>query len=167
VAGGAWASTVMDQVVADGRYGVRLGQDPAAAEAELRTAIAEACRDHPFLAANPPRVEIIGGRFATAQVPDDHPLPEGLGMVAAAVTGSEPARVGVPYGADMRLFTGVGATPCVMYGPGDVRRAHAADESVPLDEVVTCARVLAAWVARELVPPGEDDATDDATDGAS
>ena len=35
----------------------------------------------------------------------------------------------------MRLFVGVGETPCVVFGPGDVRLAHAADESVPLDEV--------------------------------
>ena len=31
---------------------------------------------------------------------------------------------------------------------------HAADESVPLDEVEACARVLAAWVVRELEPAG-------------
>ena len=50
----------------------------------------------------------------------------------------------------MRLFIGVGDTPCVVFGPGDVRLAHCADESVPLDEVEACARILAAWVTREL-----------------
>jgi acetylornithine deacetylase len=39
VQGGEWASTVLDRVVADGRYGVRLGQTPAEAEAELRACI--------------------------------------------------------------------------------------------------------------------------------
>ena len=37
-----------------------------------------------------------------------------------------------------------------MYGPGDVKVAHSADEHVPLDEVEECARVLATWVVREL-----------------
>jgi acetylornithine deacetylase/succinyl-diaminopimelate desuccinylase-like protein len=37
-----------------------------------------------------------------------------------------------------------------MYGPGDVRVAHSADEHVPLAEVEECARVLAAWVVHEL-----------------
>ena len=32
----------------------------------------------------------------------------------------------------MRLFINVGDTPCVIFGPGDVRLAHGADESVPL-----------------------------------
>jgi acetylornithine deacetylase len=52
----------------------------------------------------------------------------------------------------MRLLIRQGATPTVMFGPGDVRDAHAADEHVALDEVVACARVLAAWVVRELAP---------------
>jgi acetylornithine deacetylase/succinyl-diaminopimelate desuccinylase-like protein len=38
----------------------------------------------------------------------------------------------------------------VIFGPGDVKVAHSADEFVPLDEVETCARVLATWVTREL-----------------
>jgi acetylornithine deacetylase len=150
VAGGEWASTVMDRVVADGRYGVRLGQAPEEAAEELRACVAAACAAHPFLHDHPATVEIVGARFASARVPADHPLPVGLAVAAKAVTGRRPALVGVPYGADMRLFIGPGDTPCVIYGPGDVRLAHGADERVPLAEVEACARVLAAWVADEL-----------------
>ena len=150
VSGGAWASSVMDRVVAEGRYGVKLGQSPADAAADLRACIEQACAADPFLAEHPAALEIFGAEFASSSVPADHALPAGLAAVARAVTGSDPGRVGVPYGCDMRLFLGVGETPCVVYGPGDVRLAHAANESVPLDEVETCARVLAAWVVNEL-----------------
>ena len=150
VSGGAWASTVMDQVVAEGRYGVRIDQSPDDAEAELRRCIADACAGHPFLRDHPATVEITGARFATARVPAGHPLPTGLAGVAARVTGLRPSLIGVPYGADMRLFVNQGDTPTVIFGPGDVRLAHGADESVPLDEVEACARVLAAWVANEI-----------------
>jgi acetylornithine deacetylase len=152
VHGGDWASTVMDRIVADGRYGVRLGQSPADAADELRAAIATAAAAHPFLADHRPIVEIVGGRFGSARVPSDHPLPVGLAQVAAATTGRAPELLGEPYGADMRLFVNEGATPCVIFGPGDVRVAHSADEFVPLDQVADCARVLAAWVVRELSP---------------
>jgi acetylornithine deacetylase len=150
VGGGEWASTVLDRITADGRYGVRLGQSPAEAEAELRAAIAGACAAEDFLRDHPATVEITGGRFGSARVPSDHPLPTGLADVAEAVTGRRPALLGEPYGADMQMFVNHGDTPCVIFGPGDVRVAHSADESVPLDEVEACARVLAAWVLREL-----------------
>ncbi|HYH92343.1 MAG TPA: ArgE/DapE family deacylase [Candidatus Saccharimonadales bacterium] len=152
VAGGEWASTVLDRVTADGRYGVRLGQSAADAATELEACIAAACAADPFLREHPATVEITGGRFGSARVPSDHPLPIGLADMAEAVTGRRPTLLGEPYGADMQMFVNVGDTPCVIYGPGDVRVAHSADEHVPLDEVETCALVLAAWVRRELAP---------------
>ncbi len=150
VSGGEWASTVLDRVTADGRYGVRLGQTAADAEHELRAAIAAACEADDFLRDHAATVEITGGRFGSARVPSDHPLPVGLADAAERVTGRRPALLGEPYGADMQMFVNVGGTPCVIYGPGDVKVAHSADEHVPLDEVETCARVLAAWVRQEL-----------------
>jgi acetylornithine deacetylase len=151
VSGGEWASTVMDRVVVDGRYGVRLGQSPADAAVDLRSAIGAANAGDPFLREHPATVEIVGGQFGSGRVPSDHPLPVGLASVAEAVTGRRPELLGEPYGADMRLFISEGDTPCVMFGPGDVRVAHSANEHVPIDEVVACARVLAAWVVSELV----------------
>ncbi|HEY8987420.1 MAG TPA: ArgE/DapE family deacylase [Candidatus Limnocylindrales bacterium] len=150
VSGGEWASNVLDRVVADGRYGVRLGQSPADAAADLRAAIDAANAADPFLRDHPASVEIVGGQFGSGRVPSDHPLPIGLAHAVEGITGRRPALLGEPYGADMRLFINEGDTPCVIFGPGDVKVAHGADEHVPLDEVETCARVLAAWVVQEL-----------------
>ena len=154
VSGGEWASTVLDRVVCDGRYGVRLGQSPADAAADLRAAIDAANASDRFLREHPATVEIVGGQFGSGRVPSGHPLPVGLARAVEAVTGRAPELLGEPYGADMRLFINEGDTPCVIFGPGDVKVAHSANEQVPLDEVETCARVLAAWVVRELVPSG-------------
>jgi acetylornithine deacetylase len=151
VHGGDWASTVLDRVTADGRYGVRLGQTEADAEADLRVCIAAACAADDFLRERPATVEITGGRFGSVRVPSDHPLPVGLAETIESVTGRRPALLGEPYGADMRLFVNVGDTPCVIFGPGNVDVAHSADEHVPIDQVESCAAVLAAWLARELV----------------
>ena len=154
VSGGDWASTVLDKVIAEGRYGVRLGQTWRDAEAELRACISEACSRDEFLVDHPAGVEIVGGRFSSSSVPADDSLPIGLAGVAEAVLGRRPSLIGEPYGADMRLLVNEGATPTVIFGPGDIRVAHAADERVPLDEVVDCARVLAVWALRELASPG-------------
>jgi acetylornithine deacetylase len=150
VHGGDWASTVPDLVVAEGRYGVRAGQVAEEAADELRAVIALACAADPWLREHPATVAIDGGRFSSAEIPAGDPLPVGLAAAAESVLGRKPPFVGVPYGADMRLLVRLGATPTVMFGPGDVRVAHAADEHVALADVVDCARVLAAWVVQEM-----------------
>lgn len=153
VRGGEWASTVMDRVVADGRYGVALGETWRDAEVRLRGVIADAAAAHPFLRDHPPTVELVGGLFSSARTPADHPLPVSLAAVVEATLGRTPAFLGEPYGADMRLLVNEGATPTIIFGPGHIAKAHSADESVPVDDVVACARVLAAWVARVLGDP--------------
>jgi acetylornithine deacetylase len=150
VEAGEWSSTVPELLVAEGRYGVRIGQTPAEAESELRAAIDAAAQADPWLAEHPPVVEITGGRFASAAIANTDPLPWGLAGAARDVLGRLPDFVGVPYGADARLFVHEGDTPCVLYGPGDPRLAHTPEERVPIDDVVHCARTLAVWVMRAL-----------------
>jgi acetylornithine deacetylase len=150
VEGGEWASTVLDRVVAEGRYGVRLGQTWRDAEVDLRACIDAACAADPFLRDHPVDVELTGGKFSSSRIPADHPLPVSLGAACEATLGRRPALIGEPYGADMRLLVNEGATPTVIFGPGNVRVAHSADEYVSLAEVVDCARALVAWVVNEL-----------------
>jgi acetylornithine deacetylase len=151
VSGGAWASSVIDRIEAEGRYGVKLGQTWRDAERDLLRCIDDANEADPFLRDHPATVELTGGKFSSARVPADHPLPVGLAAVAAAVLGHEPPLTGEPYGADMRLLVQQGNTPTVIFGPGDKRVAHSADEWVSVDDVAACARTLAAWLVRELV----------------
>ena len=150
IEGGEWASTVLDRVVVEGRYGVKLGQTWRDAEADLRACIEAASAADPFLRDHPVEVELTGGKFSSARIPADDPLPVALADAAEATLGRRPALIGEPYGADMRLLVNEGATPTVIFGPGDVRIAHSADEFVSLADVADCARVLAAWVIREL-----------------
>jgi len=151
VSGGEWASTVIDRIVADGRYGVKLGQSWRDAERDLQRCIDDANESDPFLRDHPATVELVGGRFSSSRVPADHPLPVGLASVAGPMLGREIVFQGEPYGADMRLLVNEGGTPTVIFGPGDKLVAHSADEWVSVDEVVACARTLAAWLVRELV----------------
>ncbi len=151
VSGGDWASTVIDRVEAEGRYGVKLGQTWRDAERDLQRCIDDANESDPFLRDHPATVELTGGRFSSSRVAEDHPLPLGLAAVAGAVLGREPEMTGEPYGADMRLLVNEGRTPTVIFGPGDKRVAHTADEWVSVDEVAACARTLAAWLVREVI----------------
>jgi acetylornithine deacetylase len=151
VSGGVWASSVIDKLEVEGRYGVKLGQTWRDAERDLQRCIDDANESDPFLREHPATVELTGGKFSSSRVPPDHALPVGLAAVVRDVLGRDPELAGEPYGADMRLLVNEGNTPTVIFGPGDKRVAHSADEWVSLDEVADCARTLAAWLVRELI----------------
>jgi acetylornithine deacetylase len=148
VRAGEWASSVPDTLVAEGRYGVAVGEDVAAARRVFEEAIAHAAAAQPWLAAHPPEVEWWGGRFDPAVTDPADPIVAAVSSAAAAVTGSAPLVEGVTYGADMRLLVNVGAIPTVLFGPGDVRVAHMPDEHVAIDDLRVAAQALILTAVR-------------------
>ena len=144
---GDWASTVPERLVAEGRYGVRLGEPVEDARREFEARVAAFCAGHPWLAEHPARVTWTGGSFASGELPGGHPL---LARVRAAVTdagGGEPGERALPAGSDLRLYTAAGV-PTLHYGPGDLRLAHGPDEHVPVADVVAAARAFALLALR-------------------
>jgi acetylornithine deacetylase len=140
---GDWPSSVPDRLVAEGRYGLRIEEDPGVAMAELEQTVAEAAAEHPYLREHPPVVTWPGGRFRGGHLPSGHPLATRVGSAHALETGEEvPAVRGAPWGSDLRLYNGAGI-PTLHYGPGDVRLAHGPNENVPVDEVQVVSRVFA------------------------
>lgn len=146
---GDWSSSVPDELVCEGRLGVPIGHDLDAARAHFEKVVHEAAaRTGPA-----PEVTWTGGQFAPAETPTDHPLVSCVQDAVVAVTGVPAPLAGVPYGTDMRQYVARGI-PSVLYGPGSVRQAHSVDEWVPMDEVVSCARVLAHLAASRFWSPG-------------
>ena len=142
VPAGDWASSVPDTLVAEGRYGVAVGEDVASARRAFECAVAGAATADPWLAVHPPEVEWWGGRFDPAVTSLDDPIVTVLLGAASDVTGATPAVEGVTYGADMRLLVNAGGIPTVLFGPGDVRVAHMPDEHVPIVDLEAAARTL-------------------------
>lgn len=147
---GDWASSVPDSLVAEGRLGVQLGEDPAQAVADLETCLAEACAADPWLRENPAIVTWPGGWFASGRLPEGHPLADLVRDAHSDVVGGP--RVpehGAPYGSDLRLYAAAGI-PTLQFGPGDVRLAHSTQEQVSIPEVVAVARTLTVAVLRTV-----------------
>jgi acetylornithine deacetylase len=145
VRAGDWASSVPDLLVAEGRLGVRLDEDPAEARLALEGAIAGI--GHPWLREHPPAVTWPGGQFASGRLPAGHELLDQVAAAVADVTGTRPAETAAPYGSDLRLYA-AGGIPALHYGPGDVRLAHAPREQVDLRELRDVTRALALLVLR-------------------
>ncbi|GGM00375.1 ArgE/DapE family deacylase [Nakamurella endophytica] len=143
IVAGDWSSSVPDLLTAEGRLGVRLGEDPADARAALEQALAQVCAGDPWLADHPARLAWTGGQFASGATPEGDPLIADVAAAARDSGGRPPeGQRAVPYGSDLRLYTGIGGIPTLLYGPGDVRNAHAPREQVGIGETVEVARTL-------------------------
>ena len=141
VQAGDWASTVPDLCIAEGRLGVALGETPEQARAALEQAVASLGESDPWLAEHPIEVQWWGGQFAPGRTDPEHPLITAVSRAHEQVTGEVPEIYGGPYGSDLRLLVGAGI-PTLQYGPGDSRIAHAPNEWVAVEDVLTCARTL-------------------------
>lgn len=127
---GEWSSSVPDRLRFEGRVGVPVGQRPEDAMAAFHEVVGDEAE-----------IEWPGGKFHPGETPHDHPF---IATVAAAVTderGSEARLAGVPWGADMRLYTARGI-PAAMVGTTGIERAHAVDEWVDLAEVEAVSRII-------------------------
>ena len=145
---GDWASTVPEALVCEGRLGVAVDDDVNAARRQLEARVAAAGQEDPWLREHPPGVEWWGGQFAPAAIRSDHELVQALAGAAAAATGETPAIEGVPYGSDLRLLVNEGGTPAVLFGPGHLAQAHAADEFIAIPQLEAAARSVALLALR-------------------
>jgi len=148
ISAGDWPSSVPDLLVCEGRYGIAPGEDAQAAQMEFERAVAGAARAHPHLVDHPPAVEWWGGQFMPATTPMDAAIVSATSAAISDVIGHPPRVEGMTYGADMRLLVNQGGVPTVLFGPGNVRRAHRPDESVPIEDLLTVARVIALTAMR-------------------
>ncbi len=148
IGAGDWPSSVPDLLFCEGRYGIAPGEDVDAAKVEFERAVASAANGHTYLADHPPVVEWWGGQFMPAVTPMDAAIVSSATAAITDMTGHPPRVEGMTYGADMRLLVNQGGIPTVLFGPGNVRRAHRPDESVPIDDLLTVARVIALTAMR-------------------
>src|SRR4051794_28386086 len=134
VRAGEWSSSVPDRLVFEGRAPVRVGEAPEDARAAVEAVVAA-------VADGTVELRWPGGQFAPGETPAGHPFTRLVRDAVAAEKGREARVAGVPWGADMRLWCARGI-PCVMAGPAGIELAHAVDERVRIDDLVTVARTI-------------------------
>lgn len=145
---GEWPSTVPDELVVEGRFGVLPGESTDTARQAMAAALTRAAAADPWLKEHPPELEWFEGQFESGQTPQDAPIVRTIAESHSKMFGSAPVVRGVTYGSDLRLFTNHGNTPAVLYGPGNIFDAHTVNEHVDLEEVVSATKVLAYIVTQ-------------------
>ncbi len=143
VAAGAWSSQVPDRLEFEGRLGVPVGADVAAARAALEAVVATALDDGEA----PAQIAWTGGSFDPAETPPEHPWVRAVSTGFGAELGRPVEPAGVPWGADMRHFTARGI-PCTMAGTPGIELAHAVDERIGIADLTRLARAIVRVLVR-------------------
>ena len=142
IKGGEWHSTVPESVIAEGRLGVFPGESVSNARMAFSEHLKEVSASDSWLKENPPILEWFEGQFESGKTDVDHAIINNLEMAYKEVNNSSAKIEGVTYGSDLRLFTNHADIPSVLFGPGDVRLAHSANEYVKIEEVLTCIKII-------------------------
>jgi acetylornithine deacetylase len=143
VHGGDWPSTVPDNLLAEGRYGVFPGQSVADAKRAFEDCIQQAAESDEWLSRHHPVVEWFEGQFEAGATSIDEPVVKTLSAGHRVMLDEEARFSAATYGSDLRLFTNHARIPAVLYGPGDVKEAHTVNESIAIHEVLDAVKVLA------------------------
>ena len=149
---GDWHSTVPQEAVIEGRFGIFAGESVEEAKVRFRHAVVEAAAADAWLSEHPPALEWFEGQFESGQTDAGQPILGELGDAHREVTGEPAATEGVTYGSDLRLFTNHARMPAVLYGPGNVVHAHTIDEFIDVEEIITATKVLAVTIDRWCAP---------------
>lgn len=145
--GGAWASSVPEAVIVTGRAGLVPGENLDDYKARIVNEVATLAAGDAWLSEHQPELVWLDGQFAPAEVDIAHPLVGTLAQAVLDMTSAPADIAAVTYGADMRHFINTGGIPCVMFGAGDVRLAHAPNESIAIEDVLIAVAVSAAFIA--------------------
>lgn len=145
---GVWASTVAETLTFEGRFGVAVDEDIIEARRSFEAVVQATADKDEFLRPNRPKVEWWGGQFESAGIDPAHPIVSTVSNAFTELMGNAPVQRGMTYGSDMRLLVRYANTPTILFGPGDVRKAHQPDEYVPLDDLVAVVKTLTLTILR-------------------
>lgn len=124
-------------------------ETPEAIRAEIEAHVRHAAQLDSWLRDHPPRLH-WESNWPVFDTPADHPLIRQLVRDRAEVLGaSDPGRagaVGFTAVCDASFYQQKGV-PAAVFGPGNLRQAHAANEFVLLTEIADSARILARTIA--------------------
>jgi acetylornithine deacetylase len=141
---GEWPSTVPGECVAEGGIAFLTNRTARQIEAEIRDLIA--ARARPW-AREHARFVLAGLRNEAFETPAADPAVRAFRAAAEEVLGPRPVE-GWNASCDARLFFHRGGMPTVVFGAGDLRQAHAADEEIRLQDIGRAAEVLVRFLAR-------------------
>jgi acetylornithine deacetylase len=124
-------------------------------QAEIEDYVLRACSLDPWLSEHPPQF-VWYDQYGHHEIAPDAPLVQALAATHRSVAGADVRlRAGYASGDGVVLFES--GIPTLVYGPGNLARAHAANEYIDVDELMTATKVwaltTAAWCGVHSTEP--------------
>jgi acetylornithine deacetylase len=121
-------------------YGTRV-------EREFEDWIGRAAAADPWLREHPPRIEWLVGGVPPAEISADEPIVR-VALDAVRAIGRSSELGGLDNWHDGATLIVEAGIPSICLGPGDIHLAHTVEESVPIADLVDCAKALAVSAMR-------------------
>jgi acetylornithine deacetylase len=116
-------------------------------EREFEDWIARAAATDPWLREHPPAIEWLIGGVPPAEIAEDEPIVQ-IALGATRAIGRPCELGGLDNWHDGATLIVEAGIPSICLGPGDIHLAHTAEESVPVADLVDCAKALAVSAMR-------------------
>jgi acetylornithine deacetylase len=122
------------------------GETQASLLTQVREHLAETLSYSSWLQGHPPEVRSMGRFLEATTLPVDHELVSALRLAYEQCVG-HPPELAIGTSGDGYIYANYGHMPTVELGPGSIHRAHAPDEFISVDELVTATKVIALSIA--------------------
>jgi succinyl-diaminopimelate desuccinylase len=146
ITGGTKINVIPDQCTIEFDRRLLPGETPEFALKQIKDAVAKVKSKDPTLDATIKVQE----EWPAMEVAPEEKIVQTLARVVEARTGVKPKFYGKAAGTDASWLVRDAKIPTVLYGPGDPRFSHTADEHVELSKVTEAARVFAVLAGEVL-----------------
>jgi succinyl-diaminopimelate desuccinylase len=113
-------------------------ETPDSVESELRDILEKLTREDPDFKCRIERRMV----YESAEIPVDSLIANVLRKYAAQISGISKEPFGTMYSTDVRNFINDVKIPAVTFGPGDFHQAHTFNESIEIQQIVDCVKIL-------------------------
>ncbi|MCK1991133.1 peptidase [Peribacillus muralis] len=143
---GNWPSSVPDMAVLEGRFGIAPTETMEEAQRSLIQRIEAMNERDEWFKEKPITLEWFGARWLPGILEMDHPLMKTIGTNYEKVKGKAPIVEASPWATDGGYLSKLGSTPVVVFGPGETKMAHDANEYIEVDKMMEAAEIIALTI---------------------
>ena len=140
---GNWPSSVPETTVIEGRIGIAPTETMDEAQKSLETMVNGLNKTDSWFKTKPIELEWFGARWLPSNLSLDHPILKTVTKQYKKVTGTEPIIEASPWGTDGGYLSTVGGIPALVFGPGETKLAHDANEYIEIDKIIAAAEIIA------------------------